>query len=156
MDTTTAVGVADLIAELWGVERGENWSSFYAATIADLDKQDAMKAIRDLFARQSRCPTPLEVVEAAGGQTPVSEPSDQWALVMAVNEGYGEPKALTKISRGVLSVMGGFESIPTDYEKRRWFERDFIDKYRDAMIRPTSLPAIGPTKLVELPELKDA
>ncbi len=69
MRNEEATHLAELVAELWGVDRGPNWTAFYAATIADLPTEATLAAIKALFATERFCPTPQQVVATVTGTT---------------------------------------------------------------------------------------
>ena len=126
MTEDEAVEVAKYVKDLWGLKREDVWTAFYAAAITDIPtQQDALRALRDLFTRLRHPPTPAELIGAAGAVEALPEPERQWRAVTM-----GRYAALTNTARAVLATMGGFEAIPGDWEKRRWFERDFVEKYR--------------------------
>lgn len=67
MTDEQAAELAALVDQLWNVGRGEVWQAFYGNAIADLDYDDALRAITELFAAEPFAPVAIKVVHRAEG-----------------------------------------------------------------------------------------
>jgi hypothetical protein len=143
-----AAEVAALIGSLWGVDRGETWVAFYGAAIAELAQEDALRAVRSLFATERFCPTPQEVIDVVAGTTDDLAHAALGVLRRDLRAGL-DPGPVAR--RAAQEVWGGLDGVPLDGPVSRQQTDAFVHAWRTAHLSTFHAQGALPIPTRELP-----